>query len=101
GISRDQIVPLANQAVDRSLALDSAVADAWSTLAMVRRAVDPTDVGPALQAARRSVAIDSTDGTAWQNLGTLQADFGDMEAAMAAYRHVPRVAPAYAEGLAF
>jgi hypothetical protein len=101
GTARDEVVPIANRFVDQAISLDSAIADSWSTLAMVRRAVDPTDVRPALEAARRSVALDSTSGVGWQTLGTLEADSGNMEAAVAAYQRGARVAPLYTEGLAF
>jgi tetratricopeptide (TPR) repeat protein len=101
GTARSDVVPIANRFVDQAIALDSSIADSWSTLAMVRRAVDPTDVRPALEAARRSIAIDSSSGVAWQNLGTLEAESGDMDAAIAAYQRAPRVAPLYTEGLAF
>jgi serine/threonine protein kinase len=101
GVARNQIIPLAVTAVDRSLALDSTNADAWATLGLVRRSLDPTDVDPAVRALRRSVAMDSTNGTAWQYLGIEEAELGNFDAALRAWRTGARVAPAYAEGLAF
>jgi serine/threonine protein kinase len=98
---RDQVLPLAVSAVDRALSLDSTIADAWTTLAIVRRSVDPTDDGPAIAALRRSLALDSMKAPAWQELGTDLAEMGDFPGAMASWRRAARVGPTYAEGVDF
>jgi tetratricopeptide (TPR) repeat protein/tRNA A-37 threonylcarbamoyl transferase component Bud32 len=101
GVARDQILPLAVTAVDRSLMLDSTIGNAWTTLAQVRRSLDPTDLDLALRAAKRSIALDSTDGDAWENLGIIESDLGNFDEALDAWGRGARVAPGYAEGLAF
>lgn len=98
---RDQILPLAVSAVDRSLTLDSTIADAWTTLGIVRRSVDPTNDGPAIVALRRSLALDSMWAPAWQELGTDLAETGDFQGAMASWRRAAQVGPAHAEGVDF
>jgi serine/threonine protein kinase len=98
---RDQTLPLAVSAVDRSLSLDSTIADAWTTLSIVRRSADPTDDGPVIAALRRSLALDSMQAPAWQWLGIDLAEMGDFQGAMASWRRAARAGPAYAEGIAF
>jgi len=101
GVAPTQVLPLSVIAADRSLALDSTNGDAWVTLGLVRRSLDPTDAGPALRALQRGVKLDSTHGLGWQYVGILEAEVGNFDAALRAWQTGARVAPGYAEGLAF
>ena len=101
GVLNDSILRLAVAASHRALALDSSDSRAWVARAEVSRMVDPTAQGPALRAARRAVALDSTNGQAWFVLGMINADSGDVDSAIDAWRHSVRHNPSYNQGLAF
>lgn len=97
----ERLLPLAIEAVDRSLALDSTSADAWMTHGILTQQVEPIDIAPALRSIRRSLALDSTQAQAWHYLAVFRADAGDLEAALEAWRRGVRLDPAYEQGVAF
>jgi Tfp pilus assembly protein PilF len=88
-------------AADRALDADHPTADAWVTRAIVSRAVDPTDVTPAIRAARRALAIDPRSPAAWHILALSQMETGETDSAMASWRRSVDVDPSYTQGLAF
>ena len=101
GVSRDSVLALAVVAADRALVADSTDAQAWAAQALVRRAIDPTDVEPGMRAARRAIALDSLDAPSWHYLALGLAESGKMDEAIGAWRESVRGAPTYTQGLAF
>jgi tetratricopeptide (TPR) repeat protein len=101
GISWDSALRLAVISADAALATDSTSADAWLARALVARAIDPTDVAPAIRAALRALALDSTRAPAWHALAMAQAEQGDLAAAKESWRRSVAIAPTYTQGLAF
>jgi serine/threonine protein kinase/Tfp pilus assembly protein PilF len=101
GISWDSALRLAVISADAALATDSISADAWLARALVARAIDPTDVAPAIRAALRALALDSTRAPAWHALAMAQAERGDLAAAKESWRRSVAIAPTYTQGLAF
>ena len=97
----ERLVPLAVTAVDQALALDETNADAWTTHAMVSFRVDPTDLAPQLQSIQRSFALDSTQPMAWHVFARINAESGNLTAALEAWRRSVRLAPTFSQGLTF
>jgi len=101
GVARDSVLHLAVAAVDRALGEDRGNADAWVTQAMVSRDLDPTDLAPAFRSLRQALALDSSSAPAWHFLALSLAESGDMDQALAAWRHSVSADPSYTQGLAF
>ncbi|MGI8619762.1 MAG: protein kinase domain-containing protein, partial [Gemmatimonadaceae bacterium] len=101
GTPTERLLPLAVAAVDRSLSLDSASADAWATHALVSREVDPVDLAPALRSVRHSLALDSMQPRALNTLALYTAESGDLATALEIWRRAVRFGPGYAETIAF
>jgi serine/threonine protein kinase len=101
GVSPDSMLRLAVFAVERSLALDSSNADAWTTQAIASRHIDPTDRTASLRAVRHAIALDSTNATAWHTLAIVSMETGDFDGAMRAWKHSVAVNPGYTQGLTF
>jgi tRNA A-37 threonylcarbamoyl transferase component Bud32/tetratricopeptide (TPR) repeat protein len=100
-VPAERMLPLAVTAVDRSLALDTANADAWTTHGVVTQQVNPADIATPLRSLRRSIALDSNQATAWHFYALMTAESGDLAAAVEAWRRSVRLAPAYTQALAF
>jgi tRNA A-37 threonylcarbamoyl transferase component Bud32/tetratricopeptide (TPR) repeat protein len=100
-VTRDQLLQLALNAVNRSIAIDSMSADAWTTHGMVSQQFDPTDVTPGLQSIRRAIALDSTQAPAWHFYAMMTAESGNLAGGLEAWRRSVRLSPAYSQGLAF
>ncbi len=101
GIPRDTALARSVYAADRAIAADSTDAQAWAAQAVVRRNIDPSDVGPAIRAARRAIALDSLDGPSWHFLALSLAENGQLDSALAAWREGVHRAPRYTQGIAF
>ena len=100
-VTRDQLLQLALNAVNRSISIDSMSADAWTTHGMVSQQFDPTDVTPGLQSIRRAIALDSTQAPAWHFYAMMTAESGNLAGGLEAWRRSVRLSPAYSQGLAF
>jgi tRNA A-37 threonylcarbamoyl transferase component Bud32/tetratricopeptide (TPR) repeat protein len=100
-VPRERLLPLAANAVDRSLALDETNADAWTTHGIVSAEADPTNLTTPLKSLRRSLALDSLQPVAWHVFARMMADSGDLTTALAAWRNSVRIAPKYTQALAF
>lgn len=101
GLAQDSVLRLAVAAADRALLLDSADAEAWVALAIVRRRVYPTDASPSLRAAQRATELDSLNGQAWHLLALGLSETGKVEQAIDGWQRAVRISPTYVEGLAF
>jgi len=101
GVPRDSLPSLALAAVQRSIAADSGSAEAWLTLALVRRLIDQTDNQPVRHALRQALDRDSTDAAAWHHLALTQAEDGDFVAALESGRRSLALDPVSAQGLGF
>jgi tetratricopeptide (TPR) repeat protein len=101
GMSRDSLVLAANDAVNRSLRLDSMNADAWLTRGLLLAQIDPVDVEPARESIARSIRVDPSSAEAWHYLALYHAQSGDFDSAMDAWRESVRRSPRYLEGVAF
>ncbi|HWP37372.1 MAG TPA: protein kinase [Gemmatimonadales bacterium] len=101
GVAADSVLQLAVAAVERALALDSRIADAWVAQGRVSKHVDPTDAAPTLRAMRRALALDSSNADAWHFLAISLAESGDLGAALSAWRRSVMADPSYTQGLAF
>ena len=101
GLARDSVLRLAVAAADRALATDPRSAEAWTTRAIVSRAVDPTDRTPAIRAFRHALALDSTNAGAWNFLAMSLAESGDLDGALAGWRRAIASDPSNLQGLTF
>src|SRR5262245_15492916 len=76
GAERESGLRRAVAAADRGLAGDHPTADAWVTLAIVSRDVDPTDAAPAIRATRRALALEPRNKVALHFLAMGQTESG-------------------------
>ena len=101
GMSNDSLVLAGLEAVETSLRLDSANAEAWLTRGMLLAQVAPNDIGPALRSAERSIRLDSALTGAWHQLALYRAQAGYLDSALVAWREGVRRNPEYLEGVGF
>ena len=101
GGARDSVLRLAVAAADRALAGDSRSSSAWATQGIVSRIVDPTDLTSPIRSLRQALALDSTNADAWHYLAMSQAESGDLDDAIAAWRRSVSSAPSYTQGITF
>jgi serine/threonine protein kinase len=101
GVPTEQLVPLAVEAVRRSLDIDDSNADAWTTQGIVSHQIDPTDPGTALRSIRRALELDSSIASTWHQYAIMSADNGDLTAALEGWRRSVRLNPRYTQGLSF
>jgi tRNA A-37 threonylcarbamoyl transferase component Bud32/tetratricopeptide (TPR) repeat protein len=100
-IATSRLIPLADEAVDRALALDKSSADAWATHAIVSLQVAPWDLATPRRSLERSLALDSLQHVAWHFYARANAESGDLTTALDAWRRSVQVAPSYTQALAF
>jgi serine/threonine protein kinase len=100
-VANDRLVPLAVAAVRHSLDIDDSNADAWTTQGIVSHQIDPTDPETALRSIRRALELDSSIATTWHQYAIMNADKGDLTAAIDGWRRSVRIDPRYTQGLSF
>jgi tetratricopeptide (TPR) repeat protein len=98
---RESALRRAVTAADRAMPTDHPTAEGWVTRAIVSRAIDPTDLTPAIQAARRALAIDPRNAPAWHILGLCQAESGLIDSALVSWHRSTAADPSYSQGVAF
>ncbi|MEO7987226.1 MAG: protein kinase, partial [Gemmatimonadales bacterium] len=93
GMSGDSLIALGFQAANKSLSLDSTLADGWMAKGQLLYLSNPRSLEGALPALRRATVLDSNNAEAWHQYSSTTMVAGHFEESIAGLRRALAIEP--------